>query len=113
MRMVVVVVLGAFCVGACGTEAEPISKRSEPAQSVDRAAEIAPNVGQPRQERVDALRRVLAPRLDRSGQGLEAEELAGGARAVKLEGRFGHAALARKRADGSIERSCFGDTESA
>jgi hypothetical protein len=119
MRMVeVVVVLGVFSIGACGTEAESLSKQRESSASdaplrADRSREIAANIGKTRQERVDALRRVLGPRLDRSGQDLQPEQLLNGARAVKLERRFGHAAVARKRADGSLEQSCFNDADGA
>jgi hypothetical protein len=66
-----------------------------------------------REQRVEALKRVIEPRLDRSREGLEERTLANGKKGVHLHGRFGHATVLRVNPDGSRERGCFDETQAA
>jgi hypothetical protein len=113
---VMVVMVGFGVLVACGTESSTAPGKASvvveepPAARSTRASE---KVAATREQRVEALRRVLEPRLNRSSADLHSDELPGGRRGIKLQGRFGHATMARRRPDGALETGCFDDSEKA
>jgi hypothetical protein len=107
-----------FLVIACegqspsATESAPVSEVPAPAEALAKPP-VGRAVAMTREQRVEALKRVLEPRLDRSREGLEVETFASGKRGVHLHGRFGHATVLRVKPDGTRERGCFDDAKSA
>jgi hypothetical protein len=89
-------------VNATPALAEPPSK-----PPVGRAVELT------REQRVEALKRVLEPSLNRSQKDLEVKTLANGRKSISLDGRFGHATVLRVNPDGTRERGCFDKAEPA
>ncbi len=92
-------------------ESAAVTRAATPAQAPKPPIERA--VALTREQRVQALKRVIEPRLNRSREGLEERALANGKKGVHLHGRFGHAAVLRVNPDGSRERGCFDDAQSA
>jgi hypothetical protein len=107
----------AVLLGGCEGPSEPGSEAAEAetgrAPGPQQAAVKVGAASITREQRVAALRRSLARSLSRSAEGLNVETLSNGKRAVRLEGRFGHATMLRINPDGTRERGCFDDAEHA
>jgi hypothetical protein len=90
---------------ACGqAQPEPISD-NRTSQSTP-AAQPNPRSAARRID-VEAIERQLAPKLSRASRDLVATPSPKGGARVDLAGRFQHMAIARQKADGTIERSCI------
>jgi hypothetical protein len=63
--------------------------------------------------RYERFRSQLQARLDRNGADLERRHPHPGVTAVPLQGRFGHAVVARRGANGHVEYGCFTDADHA
>ena len=93
--------------GACGQAQPepPAASRTSPAS----AARTDPRPAQ----RIDVVRaeRELAPMLSRSSRDLAVTSSPRGGARIDLADRFQHLAIARQKADGTIERSCVTSPE--
>jgi len=94
------------------TQSAPVSEAPAPAEALSKPP-VGRVVAMTREQRVEALKRVIEPRLNRSREGLAVETLANGKKSVHLDGRFGHATVLRVNPDGSRERGCFDDAKAA
>ena len=94
------VVMPCFAIGACGQVPPEPTPEKLPA-----AAPPDPRVAAHRQG-AEAIERQLAPKLSRKSGDLVAQASPRGGAMVDLAGRFQHVAIARQKADGTIDRSC-------
>ena len=87
--------------------------RPKPASPGPSAKESPEASAQRRQRAVAELVRRLSPRLERSARGLATETDAEGREHVHLQGRFGHAVMVRRGADGQLVYGCAESTGAA
>jgi hypothetical protein len=62
-------------------------------------------------EEIARLRRALAPRLERSFDGLAPIRTAAGSQRIDLDGRFSHVTVLTRSVDGSVKRTCITSTD--
>jgi hypothetical protein len=92
------------------TPQSPIVTTTPDRQSSLRTDDVAPAT--PRAEVGELLRR-LEPALSRSSAGLEWVDVGGGVRSMDLRGRFQHAMIAVRGADGVVRSTCVDGLDAA
>jgi hypothetical protein len=100
------VAMPCLAIAACGQ----VPPEPTPENRTSPAAHPDPRVAAHRQG-AEAIERQLAPMLSRASGDLVAKSSPRGGAVVDLAGRFQHVAIARQKADGTIDRSCLTTTE--
>lgn len=108
--------LGVLTLAGCSFAAPSEDGQQSPPAPVGAdgpSAELARMPMEARRERLRRFGETLRPRLSHTAHGLTPHRTSTGVVVTSLEGRFGHAVMARRGASGQVEYGCFDNANAA